>query len=296
VPTELSDKIRAGIVGAGVFGGYHAQKYTALESATLTAVFDADINRAKMFAENHNINYYTDYREFLTHIDVVSITTPATTHFKLAHEALLRGRHCLVEKPVATCLDDAKALISQAKSSDLCLQVGHQERFVAAAAGLFDEPHQLEYGCWRRCGPASGRCEDVSVVFDLMIHDLDLARQFGVGEPVTIEASGDADEVHASLYFQEGRRFDFVASRRCEEQDRSLILDYGDHQRRYDFTVANSGISDPLLFGVAQFIEAVAGHQPVAISGYDGLRALEWARLIEDAWRHSASKKHEAVA
>lgn len=287
---------RAGIAGAGVFGGYHAQKYAALENVVLTSVFDTDIRRAEALADRFQADFYTDYSSFLESIDLVSITTPATTHFTMAREALTKAKHCLVEKPITLRTDHAEALIRQAEASGVRLQVGHQERLVANAAGLFDDAANVTNVTWRRCGMGTGRCEDVSVVFDLMIHDLDLARQFGVGDPVSIHAVGDENDVSATLRFADGRRFDFVASRRSPVQDRSMVLNYGDKTRRYDFTVKNCAVPDPLMMSVARFVSAVETDVPVAISGRDGLDALSWACAIEEAWRANASQLQEAVA
>ena len=289
-------KNRAGIVGAGVFGGYHAQKYAVLHNVVLTSVFDTDRRRAEALADRFQADVYTDYLSFLESVDLVSITTPATTHFTMAREALSKAKHCLVEKPIALRTDHAEALIRQADASGVRLQVGHQERLVANAAGLFDDTACVTNATWRRCGMGTGRCEDVSVVFDLMIHDLDLARQFGVGEPISIHASGDENDVSATLRFADGRRFEFVASRRSPVQDRSMVLDYGDKTKCYDFTMKNSAVPDPLMMSIQSFVSAIETGGPVAITGRDGLNALNWACAIEEAWRASESRLQEAVA
>ncbi|MEL7489132.1 MAG: Gfo/Idh/MocA family oxidoreductase [Pseudomonadota bacterium] len=288
--------LRAGIVGAGVFGGYHAQKYDALGGVALTSIFDTDIGRAKALADRFGATFYTDYSLFLKSVDLVSITSPATTHFDMARAAISGGKHCLVEKPIALEATHATALIEQATQADVCLQVGHQERFVANAAKLFKDAENVDDVAWRRCGVGTGRCEDVSVVFDLMIHDLDLARQFDFGEPLSIHAAGDENEVSAVLNFVNGRRFEFFASRRASIQDRSMAVKCGDQSMRYDFAVKNRKIADPLMTSVESFVASVRNNEPTAISGEDGLRALEWACAIEEAWRASAAIMEEAVA
>ena len=149
--------LRAGIVGAGVFGGYHAQKYDALGGVALTSIFDTDIGRAKALADRFGVTFYTDYSLFLKSVDLVSITSPATTHFDMARAAISGGKHCLVEKPIALEATHATALIEQATQADVCLQVGHQERFVANAAKLFKDAENVDDVAWRRCGVGTGR-------------------------------------------------------------------------------------------------------------------------------------------
>ena len=297
--------IRAGVVGAGVFGGYHAQKYAALDGVSLTAIFDCDGSKAKALADVSDAKPYTDYQKFLSSVDAISIAAPAEAHFELAKTALSAGVHCLVEKPISLTEAEAQILIDTASASGLVLQVGHQERFVAQAAGLFDNTGKIRKASFQRLCLPSGRCEDVSATLDLMIHDLDLARQLGFGEPVRAEASGDNHETAATLWFADGRRIDFAASRRASVQNRTLTLHTESEVIDFDF-VTKSGsngccadIADPLGLGVAQFIGAVRGINPVAISGESGRDALKWAMLIENARLKKQTQKQakqEAVA
>ena len=170
--------LRAGIVGAGVFGRIHAKKYSAHEGVTLNAVIDPDQEKADAAAAEFGAAAYADYDAFLDNVDVLTIAAPAAAHYELGVKALRAGRHVYVEKPLALNSTDADEMIETALAQDLVLRVGHQERLVVDALGLFADgatPMHLEFA---RCGPASGRCEDVSVVFDLMIHDLDLAARW----------------------------------------------------------------------------------------------------------------------
>lgn len=296
--TDVRNKVRAGIAGAGVFGNFHAQKYADLEGASLTAIFDCDSDRAAVLARKFGVPAYDDFSKFLDAIDIVSIATPAQTHFSLAREALSAGKHCLVEKPIALDPADAEELNRLAQLRGCVLQVGHQERFVAEAEGLFDDADQIDRIIFNRCCPATGRGEDASVVFDLTIHDLDLARQFDFGEPVRVEARGDEHQVTASLWFAGGRRFDFVSSRRASEANRSMVIETKKGPLRYDFLSrkkegrfslvstnrkpSEKKLTDPLGYGVRRFVDAVRNGTAAAITGDDGLRALEWAQQIED--------------
>ena len=236
--------IRAGVVGAGVFGGYHAQKYAALDNVSLTAIFDSDPERAIALAEAVGGKPYTDYQEFLDAVDVVSIAAPAAVHFKLAKAALQAGIHCLVEKPISLTEEEAQSLIENAAVANTVLQVGHQERFVAQAAGLFDDVCDIRKASFRRLCAPTGRCEDVSATLDLMIHDLDLAQQLGFGDPVRVEVSGDHHQTRATLWFEDGRQLDFDVSRAAVTQDRSVILETSTKTIEFDF-VTKSGSEWP---------------------------------------------------
>jgi len=297
--------MRAGVAGAGVFGSYHAQKYVGLDGVSLTSVYDCDHKQAKALADKFNATAYIDYQEFLASVEVISIAAPAAVHYELAKPALMSGIHCLIEKPVSTTEFEAQVLIKAAAMSGAVLQVGHQERFVAETACLFDNLRAIRRASFRRQCPPSGRCEEVSATLDLMIHDLDLARQLGFGEPARVEASGDHHEATAVFWFEDGRRLDFTASRRAAEQDRAMTIFTDRETVEFDF-VSKSGsdgrradIADPLAYGVAKFIGAVRGQNVVVISGEDGRDALKWAMLVEGARLNkseSNSAEQEAVA
>ena len=169
--------LRAGVVGAGVFGGYHARKYAELEGVTLTAIFDPDLSRAQALAAKYGAEPHEDLREFLGGIDIVTIATPAVSHYDLAREAIAAGKGVYVEKPITATLEEADRLVLAADRAGVILACGHQERVSFAAMGLLGlEERPIELSAVR-LGPPSDRSRDVSCVLDLMIHDLDLALQ-----------------------------------------------------------------------------------------------------------------------
>ena len=283
--------IRAGVVGAGVFGGYHAQKYASDDRVRSLSVFDLDAPKATALSERVGAVSHTDFDLFLDSVDALSITAPASVHYHIAKEALGKGKHCLVEKPLAMTHADAADLVKTARDTDVVLQVGHQERFVVEAIGLSDRirvADQLTF--LRHCLP-SGRCEDVCVVLDLMIHDLDIARQAGFGEPISLDAYGNANATEATFVFEHGRKVKLSASRRAESLERKLIVSSKQGETSFDFVsrtysdgkTVNSderALSDPLGFGVSHFIGAVLGDHKTAIPGESGLDAVAWAERI----------------
>lgn len=220
--------IRAAVVGVGHFGRYHADKYARLAGTELVAVVDIDLARARSVGDELGVEAFADISEILDRVDAVSVATPATSHFSIAGAFLQRGIHVLVEKPMATSLEDADALIALARQSGAILQVGHQERFFAELLGLTRaevEPREIVY---RRSGPFTGRGMDCNVVLDLMIHDIDMMHQM-IGSPLeSLTAFGGAvhggleDEAQVTIETRGGCRVRLHASRVSDRSERTL--------------------------------------------------------------------------
>lgn len=298
----MSKQIGIGVAGAGVFGGFHASKYAAHENANLLGVFDIDPSCAKNLAAQFGATPFANYERMIERVDAVVITAPASNHFDLALQALEMGRHVFVEKPIALTTQEADALIAGADTKNKILQVGHQERYVFAAAGLLDRDcAPVKIDCIR-CAAASGRCEDVSVVFDLMVHDLDLVRQLTGAEINALSATGDRDDISADLTLSNGTIVILKACRRASFLDRRMVLVYEDGVIEMDFVkreIVNStpenlptdfsgddaplAFSDPLGYGADLFITAILNGTPPVVAGRDGRIAVDWASRIEKA-------------
>ncbi|MEO1042473.1 MAG: Gfo/Idh/MocA family oxidoreductase [Pseudomonadota bacterium] len=301
--------LRAGVAGAGVFGGYHTKKYKEADGASVAAIFDLDRARADERAAAHGAVGYDDFDAFLEAIDVVTIATPASTHASLAAKAIAAGKHVLVEKPIAMTLNDADALIAAADEQGVVIQVGHQERYVAEAFGLFDRETPTTVRS-RRLNKFSGRAMDVSVVFDLMIHDLDLlAHLTGRSDATIVRCQGRTEKGdHADFVDVEldigGVKAQLTASRLEDEPIRDLTLGYPEGEIHLNFLarkVTNTtakpvatdfdaadlplSLKDPLAFGTESFLAAVRkGHRPL-VPGQAGRRSLAMALAIEEALR-----------
>jgi predicted dehydrogenase len=296
-------------MGAGVFGGYHANKYAESSRAELTAIFDLDEPRAKEAASKHGAVGTADLTSFLSGLDVVTVAVPATAHGQAVRRALEAGVHVLVEKPIALGLAEADELAALARQKGLVLQVGHQERYVAEGFGLLarGKPQRM---ISRRLNRYSPRAGDVSVVMDLMIHDLDLlAKLTGAERADHVEAvarteKGEhADRVDAKLTIA-GVEAELSASRLEEEPIRDLRLVYPEGEVHLDFLkrqVTNTTpepvaadfagddlpaqLRDPLSFGTESFLKAVASRAEPPVTAADGRRALSLALQIEEAAR-----------
>jgi predicted dehydrogenase len=301
----MTSILRAGVIGAGVFGGYHGAKYATLPGVTFAAVHDSHPERAQALADRHGARAFGDLASFLDAVDVVSVTAPASAHAAHALAALRAGKAVYVEKPLATLPRDADAIVAEARKGKLTVACGFLERAAFVAMGLLDIPEApLRLEATRR-GRASPRGLDVSVVLDLMIHDLDLALALTSAEALAVEAEGACvnndllDEVEAEVTFDDGFTALLRASRVAEAQERTMRVIYPSGQvfidflgggfenttpfaldRGFDQTPAGK---DRLGASITAFLAAVRGGSAPLADGRDGARALDLALAVEAA-------------
>jgi predicted dehydrogenase len=222
--------LRCAVIGTGYLGRFHAEKYAALEGCELVAVVDSNPEAALAVAEKNQTLALTDYRELLGRVDAVSIVVPTSQHFSVARAFLDAGAHVLVEKPITVTVAEADQLIALAKSQDRRLMVGHLERFNAALLGLdlvHEKPLFIES---HRLAPFNPRANDVSVVLDLMIHDIDIILDIVDSEVERIDAKGvtvltsDTDIANARLTFRNGCVANVTASRASLKVERKMRM------------------------------------------------------------------------
>ena len=291
--------LKAGVAGAGVFGGFHARKYAGLAGAKLLRVFDLDLDRARALGADYGAEGTDDLDHFLDGLDLAVVAVPGGAHAAVARAALERGVHAYVEKPLATTLEDAEALVALARRQGLVLACGHQERVAFRAMGLMDaaeRPTRIESV---RRGTPNTRNRDISCVLDLMIHDLDLALAVSGAEPVAVEAQGGFDAVEAEIVFDDGLVARFEASRVAPERARTMRLVFASGEVTVDFLspafengsavaldplfAASPAARDPLETSAAAFLAAVRGEGAPIADGRDGARALDLALAVERA-------------
>ncbi|NIK87216.1 putative dehydrogenase [Rhizomicrobium palustre] len=292
--------LKAAVIGAGAFGRHHAGKYKTLNGVELVAIADPSQEVRRTAMANYGAPCVADWRELLGKVDLVSVCTPAVTHSSIVRAFLNAGAHVLVEKPIATEIEEADDLVALARSTGRVLTVGHQERFVFSHFGLLGQTETpLEVSCWRK-GPWTGRGADVSVVLDLMIHDLDLVHQLIPGEVRSVQARGRSeqsllcDEVNAALLFENGSVARLETSRIAEARSRGMRAVYTDGVVEVDFlarTVKNTtprplnsiDLADPLGESVSSFVRAVqTGSEPL-VRPEEARNALNTALLIDEA-------------
>ncbi len=305
------------MIGAGVFGHHHATKYKALsqggKDVELFAVADPNAEMRTKAKAHLGCQVVADWRELLGKVDLVSVCSPAVTHAEIVRAFLKAGAHVLVEKPIATTMAEASELVSLSRQMGKVLSVGHQERFVFARTGLLGLPQApLEISCWRQ-GPWTGRGDDVSVVLDLMIHDLDLVHALVPGEVTEVRAEGlieygpHADEVFALLRFAGGAIAKLETSRVANERKRGLRAVYADGIVEIDFlsrTVRNTTghalgaleLGDPLGESVSGFVAAAQAGVDALVTPEQAAQALETALWVEEASGAALPQPMRAVA
>ncbi|MCU0984064.1 MAG: Gfo/Idh/MocA family oxidoreductase [Acetobacteraceae bacterium] len=294
--------VRIAVIGAGHFGRFHAQKVAASADATLVGIHDRSAERAAAIAAEVGAVALPSLAAAIEAAEAVIVATPTDAHAAIATAALTAGRHVLVEKPITATLAEADGLIALARQKRRVLQVGHLERFSAARGAItrhISRPLAME--CVR-VAPFRRRGLEVSVVLDLMIHDIDLVLMLAGSAPVSVEATGAAvlsdkpDVALARLGFADGRAATLSASRIAPGITRTLRLSGMDGTLEADlvarslrrFSAADQSIveeswtdADSLAAQLAGFIAAVRGEEPVVVDGEAGRAALAVALTIE---------------
>jgi predicted dehydrogenase len=293
-------KLRVGVVGVGHIGKNHARLYAELPDAKFAAIYDTNPDTARRFAEEFGVRAAATLEEFAEQVDAASVATPTNTHFEIAHQLLTRGKHLLVEKPIAENTAHATELAELAAARALVLQVGHVERFNPVLSALekrLTNPRFIEA---HRLSPYPNRSTDIGVVLDLMIHDLEIILHL-VRSPVqTIDAVGvpvmghGEDIANARLRFENGCVANITSSRISPEQMRKirvfqenayLSLDYqnqsGEMHRRTAEGIAREEVEiereEPLKRQLASFIECAQTGRAPKVSGFQAAAALELA-------------------
>ncbi len=311
--------IDTAVIGVGYLGRFHAEKYARLPEARLLAVCDIDAQTARAVAEPLGAEAVNDHRALLGRVQAVSIVVPTHLHHTIARDFLQAGADVLIEKPLTTTVAEADELIALAEARGRILQVGHLERFNRAVLGLHEVLGQPRFIESHRLAPFKPRGTDVSVILDLMIHDIDLILDAVDGPLADIRASGvpvltpQVDIANARLEFADGCVANVTASRislkserkmRIFQPDAYLSLDFQDRvldihrkghreqfpgvpeiereQRRYEE-------ADALLDEIAHFLDCVRHRKRPLVTGEDGRRALATAIRIAELLETAAS-------
>lgn len=300
--------MRVAVVGVGHLGKHHARILASLPDAELVAVADTNQARANEIAAANNTRAVFTAQELVGHVDAVSIAVPTEQHLATALLFLNAGTSVLVEKPMARSLEEADAMIEAAARTGATLAVGHTERFnpaVEAARPMLRDPRFIEV---HRLGTFPERSLDIDVVFDLMIHDLDVVLSLVPSEVESIEAvgvpvlTGRVDIANARLRFQNGCIANLTASRISRDRVRKIrffqpaayvSIDYGAQKVEMYRLVKGAGSmpsidggdvpvtnEEPLKRELVDFIDAVASKRAPLVDGAQGRRALALATAI----------------
>ena len=311
--------VRVGVIGIGNMGWHHARVLSLLKDAELVGVADPDPKRGQLAVEQFGCRWFPSYEDLLGEVEAVCIAVPTLLHHRVGMACFNAGVHVLIEKPIAASQEEAAELIHAADAAGKLLQVGHIERFNPAFRELVKvvANEQVVVLEARRHSPNPDRANDVSVVLDLMIHDIDLVLELA-GAPVVRlaaaggrSAEGPIDYVNATLGFANGVVASLTASKMAHRKIRSLSAhcrsalvesdflnrslqihrrshqsfsaDHGELLYRNDGFIEEVSTSpvDPLVAELEHFLQCVRGLEKPAVDGPQASRALLLADLIE---------------
>jgi predicted dehydrogenase len=303
-----AEALRVAVIGVGHLGRHHARILSSLDGAQLVAVVDTAADRAAEAAAASGARALTDYREIFGQVDAVTVAVPTELHREIALPFLEQGIAVLVEKPMARSLEEADELVAAARASGATLGVGHTERYnpaVAAVLPLVTSPRFIEV---HRLGVFPDRSLDIDVVFDLMIHDLDIILALVRSDVESIEAVGVPvltpryDIANARLRFASGCIANVTASRISRERvrkirffqpDAYISIDYAAQEVEGWRLVPREGErpsiqggplpvqrDEPLRRELADFVRAARSKSAPLVDGDAGRRALELATRI----------------
>ncbi len=224
----MKEALPVAVIGAGHMGRHHVRKYAELELARLVAVIDIDLERARELAEPLGVKYATELTPDLGDLAAVSVAVPTVHHLRVAQPLIERGVAVLIEKPLAPTLADAEQIAALAKKHDAIVQVGHTERFNPAVRAVDRLGLRPKFVETHRISPFTFRSADVGVVFDMMIHDIDILLHLVREEVERVDAVGvnvlskHEDVASARVSFGEGAVANLTASRLALKTERKL--------------------------------------------------------------------------
>ncbi|HPU29422.1 MAG TPA: Gfo/Idh/MocA family oxidoreductase [Syntrophorhabdaceae bacterium] len=299
------------LVGLGYMGKIHLEKLLHMEDVKVSVVVDINKKIGNEISNTYKLPFFSDYKEaFKAFGDIqgVVISSPTDTHHEIATYFIEKGVHVFIEKPMVKDTKEADSIVKLAKKKDIIVQVGHLERFNPAfkkALEYIKNPVMIEA---RRTGPYTGRSTDIDVIFDLMIHDIDLmihlnnekldcnARAYGMR---LINDSFDA--ATAILEFENGFKGILYANRVSTRKERSLTVFENDRivytdllngtvtvmtkkqDKNLEFIEHNTGKIDSVKEELKEFVDVISNNKLPTIQGIDGLKAVKLAELIRSS-------------
>jgi len=299
----MSQRVKVGVAGVGHMGKEHARIYSELQEAELVGVHDSNPVTARKIAAKCKTRAFGSLEEMVDAVDAASIVTPTTTHLAIAEPFLRKGKHVLVEKPIAMDTAEARKLVDLAEKHGAKLAVGHVERFNPVLVALEERLGRPRFIEAHRLSPYPGRSTDIGVVMDLMIHDLEIILHL-VRSPVTsVDAVGvpvlskGEDIANARIRFANGCVANLTTSRispeklrkiRVFQDDAYLSLDYmkqeGEIYKRLDGKITRDKIpvmkGEPLKNQLAEFVMNVRENTDPRVAGAHGFEALKLASQI----------------
>ena len=298
-------KIRIGVIGIGYLGKFHLEKFQKNKDCQLVWLIDKNIKNLKNYKDKYNIS--TNYKEIVDDVDAVSIVTPTVNHYEIARYFIERNKHVLIEKPMTQTVSEAKKLINLAKKYKKTIQIGHLERFnpvIRKVSSLIKNPLFIEV---HRLAQFNPRSTDVNVVYDLMIHDIDITTSLVPSKIKKISSFGKSiitnkiDIANARLEFFNGTIANLTASRISQKSERKIRIFEKDKYLSLDFLQSKLKIvekvkkkssklfktleynykkTDALNDEIIDFINSIRMNKKPLVDGIQGMEALKLAAAI----------------
>jgi len=295
--------LRAGVAGAGSMGRNHARCYSLIEETKLTAVYDADLERAQVVADEFGAEAVDSLEALAKACDLASVAVPTVAHLEVGGELIKSGVHVLMEKPIAPSVEEARQLVQLAEDNDRILQIGHIERFNPVMRELEAKLNHPKFIESHRLSPFPNRSIDIGVVLDLMIHDLEIILHLVKSPVASIDAVGvpvlmkSEDIANARLRFENGCVANVTASRISPERLRKIRVFQDDGYLSLDYQEQSGEVfwkeggaiqkakvevekDEPLKLELAAFVESVRDGKTPAVTGEQGADALAIALEI----------------
>jgi len=300
---KYKHNMRIGLIGCGYLGKIHAKCIKEIKNFDLTGVYDISVEAMQETAKQYGITTYSNLQTLIENCDAVDIVAATTAHFELAKQAIAAGRHCFIEKPITATVEEAEGLVKLAQKHNVIVQIGHVERYnpaFIAALPHFTQPLIVEAD--RLC-KFNLRGADVSVVHDLMIHDIDLVLSIMKNEIVDIQTTGckyvtpSLDIVSARLLFAHGGVANLTASRVSEQPVRKMCIYQPENYITVNFqekkvekttfqnnrpSIAEISVTEhnAIVEELSDFLQAIQQNRIPEVTVNDGLNALYVADKI----------------
>ena len=298
-------KIRIGVIGIGYLGKFHLEKFQKNKDCQLVWLIDKNIKNLKNYKDKYNVS--TNYKEIVNDVDAVSIVTPTVNHYEIARYFIEKNKHVLIEKPMTQTVSEAKKLINLAKKHKKTIQIGHLERFnpvIRKVSSLIKNPLFIEV---HRLAQFNPRSTDVNVVYDLMIHDIDITTSLVPSKIKKISSFGKSiitnkiDIANARLEFFNGTIANLTASRISQKSERKIRIFEKDKYLSLDFLQPKLKIvekvkkkssklfktleynykkTDALNDEIIDFIISIRMNKKPLVDGIQGMEALKLAAAI----------------
>lgn len=312
--------LKIGVIGAGHLGKFHLNNWADIEGIKLTGFYDTNEDNARLVSESYRIPSFADAEALIEACDAIDIVAPTTAHFELCEAAIKKGKHVFVEKPLANTMDEARELVKLAKEANIKFQVGHVERFNPAFLALRDHNLQPMFIEVHRLAQFNPRGTDVSVILDLMIHDIDIILSLVKSNVNYISANGVAvmsdtpDIANVRIEFDNGCVANLTSSRISMKKMRKMRLFQKDSYIGIDFlekkteiiklntpgdknvftfdietnngkktiAIANPNIRDvnAIKLELEEFRDAIINNTDTPVTAVDGFRAMDVAHQI----------------